>query len=175
MKKILREKLQTNFTRLQNGQIRSTRTNEVCSLLGIKKLCAMGLSLLCTVSLMACGNTQQQVNQDPSSDYVDTRDFHEEFLPIGSVVLLDGGNKKVMICGRIQAMAGSDIVYDYSACYYPEGILDPAAMFFFNREDIAEVSFIGYEDQTELDYRQQLESLGELEVRDGTIVEKADN
>lgn len=29
-----------------------------------------------------------------------------ELLPIGSVVLLKGGEKRVMICGRIQTRAG---------------------------------------------------------------------
>lgn len=54
----------------------------------------------------------------------------KKHLPIGSVVLLRNGNKRVMICGRIQAKAGSDTIFDYSACYYPEGIIDPANMFF---------------------------------------------
>lgn len=99
----------------------------------------------------------------------------EEFLPVGSVVMLNGGNKRVMICGRIQAQAGTDVIYDYSACYYPEGILDPKSMFFFNRGDIETVYFRGYEDQEELDYRHEvLEQLGELEIRDGVIVPKAD-
>ncbi len=53
-----------------------------------------------------------------------------ELLPIGSVVLLKGGEKRVMICGRIQTKAGEDIIYDYSACYFPEGIIDPRRMFF---------------------------------------------
>ena len=75
-------------------------------------------------------------------------------------------------CGRIQAQAGSDIIYDYSACYYPEGIVDPKSMFFFNRDAIEAVYFRGYEDQDELDYRHELDQLGELEIRDGVIVSK---
>ena len=97
----------------------------------------------------------------------------EEFLPIGSVVLLKGGNKRIMICGRIQAQAGTDIIYDYSACYYPEGIIDTSSMFFFNRDAIETVYYRGYEDQEELDYRSNvLDQLGELEIRDGVIVSK---
>ena len=51
--------------------------------------------------------------------------MYGDLLPIGSVVLLKGANKRVMICGRIQARAGCDKVYDYSACWYPEGITAP--------------------------------------------------
>ena len=99
--------------------------------------------------------------------------MYEELLPIGSVVLLTGGNKRVMICGRIQAKAGDNTVYDYSACYFPEGIVDPESMFFFNRDAIDTIFFIGCQDQEELMFREEvLSKLGELEVRDGAIVEK---
>lgn len=137
--------------------------------MNIQKLCLAGAILLSAAVLSACSGPSPQ--SQPSQP-VSTVDFREEFLPIGSVVLLEGGNKPIMICGRVQAMAGSDEIYDYSACYYPEGILDPSSMFFFNRGDIAEVRFVGFEDQTELDYRAQLDSLGELEIRDGVIVER---
>ena len=78
--------------------------------------------------------------------------MYKNLLPIGSVVLLKGGEKRLMICGRIQTRAGSDKVYDYSACLYPEGITGPAGMYFFDREAV--------------------ETLGEVEVRDGKIVRK---
>lgn len=96
----------------------------------------------------------------------------KNYLPIGSVVLLKNGNKRMIICGRIQAKAGSDTIYDYSACYYPEGIVNPANMFFFNQDAVDRVFFIGFQDQEELDYRSKLESLGELEIRDGKILPK---
>lgn len=99
--------------------------------------------------------------------------MYKDMLPIGSVVLLKGGEKRIMICGRIQAKKGDSKVYDYSACYYPEGILDPTSMFFFNRDAIEKVFFVGFQDIEELSYREDvLDSLGELEVRDGMIVEK---
>lgn len=94
-------------------------------------------------------------------------------LPIGSVVLLKGGDKRIMICGRIQAKDGEDAIYDYSACYYPEGIVDASSMFFFNRDAIETVYFLGFQDKEELDFRSKvLDNLGELEIRDGTIVTK---
>ena len=99
--------------------------------------------------------------------------MYKDMLPIGSVVLLKGGDKRVMICGRIQAKAGENVIYDYSACYYPEGLVDPSAMFFFNRDAIDTVYFVGFQDKEELDFRHEvLDQLGELEIKDGAIVPK---
>ncbi|MCD8197451.1 MAG: DUF4176 domain-containing protein [Lachnospiraceae bacterium] len=99
--------------------------------------------------------------------------MYKDMLPIGSVVLLKGGDKKIMICGRIQSKAGEDVIYDYSACYYPEGILSASSMFFFNRDAIDTVYFLGFQDKEELNYRHNvLDNLGELEIRDGAIVPK---
>ena len=99
--------------------------------------------------------------------------MYENLLPIGSVVLLKGGNKRIMICGRIQAKDGENVIYDYSACYYPEGIIDPEYMFFFNRDAIEKIYFIGFQDNEELEFRDKvLNRLGELEIKDGAIVPK---
>ena len=100
--------------------------------------------------------------------------MHKGLLPVGSVVLLKGGNKRIVICGRIQArVAETPEIYDYSACYYPEGIMDPKDMIFFNHDAIDQIFFRGYEDEEELSFRQNvLDQLGELEVRDGQIVPK---
>lgn len=99
--------------------------------------------------------------------------MYKDMLPIGSVVLLKGGDKRVMICGRIQAKAGENVIYDYSACYYPEGIIDPTTMFFFNRDAIDTIYFVGFQDKEELDFRHEvLDRLGELEIKDGAIVPK---
>ena len=99
--------------------------------------------------------------------------MYKDLLPIGSVVLLKGDEKRVMICGRIQAKSGDEKIYDYSACYYPEGIINPTSMFFFDRDAIDRVFFIGFQDGEELAYREEvLGVLGELELRDGVIVEK---
>lgn len=144
-----------------------------------KRLLAVALMFSLFMSLAACSNQESPSNGTPESrakgevSDISVEYNEDEFLPIGSVVLLKGGNKRIMICGRIQAQAGSDIIYDYSACYYPEGIVDPQSMFFFNRDAIETVYFRGYEDQDELDYRHDvLDQLGELEIRDGMIVSK---
>ncbi|MBE5860193.1 MAG: DUF4176 domain-containing protein [Butyrivibrio sp.] len=100
--------------------------------------------------------------------------FNELLLPVGSVVLLKGGEKRVVICGRIQMKNGDDKVYDYSACTFPEGIVDPGKMVFFNRDMIERVYFIGCQDAEELAYASKIKEIGEFVVKDGKIVPKKD-
>lgn len=96
-------------------------------------------------------------------------------LPIGSVVLLKGGEKRVMVCGRIQTKAGEDRIYDYSACLYPEGIVNPSHMYFFDNDSIERIFFVGFQDPEELEMQEMINNLGELVVRDGEIVSAEDN
>ncbi|BCN29974.1 DUF4176 domain-containing protein [Anaeromicropila herbilytica] len=88
----------------------------------------------------------------------------KKFLPIGSVVLLKGGEKKVMICGRVQQKVDTNEIFDYSACYYPEGILDAKELFLFNNDDIENVFYIGMQDEEEFKFRKYIiEELSKVE------------
>ncbi len=71
------------------------------------------------------------------------------YLPIGSIVLLKGGKKKIMIYGRRQRRVTDSNEYDYIACLYPEGNLNEDYMYLFNHEDIDTVVFRGYSDVEE--------------------------
>ncbi|MDO4806227.1 MAG: DUF4176 domain-containing protein [Coriobacteriales bacterium] len=91
--------------------------------------------------------------------------MYERLLPLGSVVLLKGANKRVMITGRIQVRTGEKKVYDYSACWYPEGITSPQEMFFFDHDAIEMLYFVGFQDEEEIRFRNDtLGALGELYV-----------
>ncbi len=68
----------------------------------------------------------------------------KELLPIGSVVVLKGGEKKLMVFGIKQTDQESQKDYDYIGVIYPEGNIGPGGQFFFNHEDIFEVFFRGY-------------------------------
>lgn len=83
--------------------------------------------------------------------------MEKSLLPIGSVVLLKGGKKRLMICGRIQTDVATGITYDYSACYYPDGILNSKELFMFNNDNIKRLFFIGFQDGEELAFRQFIE------------------
>jgi len=73
----------------------------------------------------------------------------ENFLPIGSVVLLKNANKKLMIYGRKQLQTDTGILWDYVACLYPEGNISANYTYMFNHADIGEVFFEGYKNEEE--------------------------
>ncbi|QBZ23956.1 DUF4176 domain-containing protein [Bacillus cereus] len=74
----------------------------------------------------------------------------EKFLPNGSIVLLKGGTKKIVIYGRKQKlMVKEPAMYDYIGCFYPEGYINPEYTFVFNHEDIEEIIFVGFIDEEE--------------------------
>lgn len=70
-------------------------------------------------------------------------------LPNGSIILLKGETKRLMTYGRKQKLQGSDQVYDYLGCLYPEGYIDPALSYVFNHDDIETVVFQGFMDEEE--------------------------
>ncbi len=73
----------------------------------------------------------------------------KNYLPIGSIVLLKNGQKRIMIYGRRQKRVTDNHEYDYIACLYPEGNIDENYMYLFNHEDIDTVVFRGYSDVEE--------------------------
>ena len=82
--------------------------------------------------------------------------IEEKFLPIGTVVLLKGGKRELMIMsycimpnGDVYDKTGKiDVkgkIFDYGACFYPEGMVTSDQLFAFNHEQIERVCFKGYE------------------------------
>lgn len=64
-------------------------------------------------------------------------------LSIGSIVYLKEGTDKIMILNRAPILPSEEsedegIWYDYSGCFYPQG-LDPNNVFYFNEENIDEI------------------------------------
>ena len=70
----------------------------------------------------------------------------QELLALGSIVVLHGGYKKLMIIGRMQLQGKEEKLWDYLGVLYPEGYLGDNYKFLFNNEDISEVIFEGYSD-----------------------------
>ena len=73
----------------------------------------------------------------------------DKYLPIGSVVLLKNGRKKIMIYGRKQMHVETCEEWDYVACLYPEGNINEEFMYLFNHDQIDKVYYLGYEDEEE--------------------------
>ena len=71
-----------------------------------------------------------------------------EYLPLGSVVILNGGVQKVIICARgmVAANMVPPMFFDYGGSLYPQGIIGDQIMY-FNHEDIKKIIFTGYTDE----------------------------
>ena len=81
-----------------------------------------------------------------------------KYLPIGSVVLLKGATKKIMITGFASVSPDTgDKVYNYSGCFFPEGFIDYDEVFVFDHEQIDKVCFCGYQDEEEKEFMGKLE------------------
>ena len=78
-----------------------------------------------------------------------------KFLPIGTVVLLKGGKRELMINSYCITPSGDvydkngkvDVagqIFDYGACFYPEGMITSDQLFAFNHEQIERICYMGY-------------------------------
>lgn len=76
----------------------------------------------------------------------------DDWLPIGSVVLLNGANKSLMVISRFVYNVDDGTYYEYCGCLYPEGISD-SEYYFFNHNEIGLVVQRGFEDEYEKLYR----------------------
>lgn len=83
-----------------------------------------------------------------------------KFLPIGTVVILKGGLKKVMISGFLSSSKeNTGKVYDYTGCVYPEGFLSSDKFLLFDHEQIEKVFFKGFVDEEEEAFKKKLDAL----------------
>ncbi len=71
--------------------------------------------------------------------------FFQGILPVGSVVMLNGGNHRLMVTGYAQKLQDSDELYDYVGCLWPEGHTSPDKNYVFNQDAIDTVYFLGYQ------------------------------
>lgn len=82
----------------------------------------------------------------------------EKYLPVGTVVMLKGGKKRVMItgfCSIAQEQEGK--VFDYSGCLYPEGYLSANQVCLFDHEQIDKIYHLGLIDEEEKSFKIKLE------------------
>lgn len=82
---------------------------------------------------------------------------YDRVLPIGTVVLLKGAEKRLMILGYQRRMAaGSDKIYDYCGCLYPEGFMTPNEAVVFDHEQIDRLIFLGLQNVPQINFAEKL-------------------
>ncbi|MCR3761155.1 DUF4176 domain-containing protein [Clostridium felsineum] len=68
----------------------------------------------------------------------------KSFLPLGSIVILKGAIKKLMIVSRANVVNNN--YFDYGAILYPEGMVDENVAY-FNSKDIFKIVSEAYTDE----------------------------
>ena len=87
-----------------------------------------------------------------------------KYLPIGTVVMLKGATKRLMIAGycivQNEPKNKNEIkIWDYCGCLYPEGFLSSKETSLFDHEQIKEIYHLGLsaeEDQEEKKFKENL-------------------
>lgn len=89
----------------------------------------------------------------------------EKYLPIGTVVLLKGATKRVMITGFASMSPDTgERVFDYSGCTYPEGFYSYNEVCVFDHNQIDKIFYTGLVDDEEKLFKVELNKrLAELE------------
>lgn len=82
----------------------------------------------------------------------------EKFLPLGSVVLLRGATKRLMITGFCP-VEEDNTTFDYCGCMYPEGVLASNEVALFNHDQIDKIYFMGLNDKEEKGFKEYLDKL----------------
>lgn len=83
-----------------------------------------------------------------------------KYLPIGTVVLLKGGKKRVMIigfCSMTEEQKGK--IFDYSGCIYPEGLMSSNQTCLFDHNQIEKIFYKGLVDDEETEFKNKLNAL----------------
>jgi hypothetical protein len=80
----------------------------------------------------------------------------KDLLPVGSVVLLNGADKRLMIYGVLQLNPEDGVQYDYLGCLYPEGFVGLEQTYLFNSADIKSVEFVGFASDEHMRFVEQL-------------------
>ncbi len=85
---------------------------------------------------------------------------NEKYLPLGTIVKLKTGTKKVMITGFcMYDNNNGHKLYDYCGCLYPEGMLSNREAHLFNHSDIEKVCHLGVSDEEEKKFKVNLTSM----------------
>lgn len=84
----------------------------------------------------------------------------EKYLPIGTVVMLKGASKRVMVTGFCAIKEkNKNEIWDYIGCMYPEGILSLKQTILFNHEQIDKIYYIGLIDEEEENFKEDLKKM----------------
>lgn len=124
----------------------------ICMILGVSVMMLCGCK---SVNQSNSTNNKENIVNSEGKD-IDLSVYKDyKYLPLGTIVKLKSDNKLKMIVGRLNIEEEGGRVYDYSACGYPAGIISSETKL-FDVEDIESVKSLGYVDEDERTYNEQL-------------------
>jgi hypothetical protein len=89
-------------------------------------------------------------------------------LPVGSIVLLKDGDRKLMIAGCCVTKDDDETrVYDYAGVLYPDGLESLDHLYLFNEESIEQVYYVGYMDDNSREFFPNIEKMLESARKSG--------
>ncbi|MBR6690864.1 MAG: DUF4176 domain-containing protein [Bacilli bacterium] len=92
-----------------------------------------------------------------------------KYLPLGSIVSLNGKDAKLMIIGYKRKNREINKIFDYSGCMYPTGIFIPSSYSLsFNHDQIDKVYYVGYKDDK---YKKLCELLNRIDEKQEEMVD----
>ncbi len=94
-----------------------------------------------------------------------------QLLPIGSIVTIGKDNTMIMINGYGMINNNNREFYDYSGAVYPIGF-NAQDVKLFNREDVKDVIFVGYQSKSFKTYREWVDEFIN-NVRSGKSIDEA--
>jgi hypothetical protein len=87
----------------------------------------------------------------------------EKYLPIGTVVLLTNGTKKVMVTGYLPIDIEADNkMYDYTGCLFPEGVIIDSETLAFNHDQIQEIVFEGLNNDESAEFIKTIKNIANI-------------
>ncbi len=84
--------------------------------------------------------------------------MEKKYLPIGTIVRLKGGSKRICISGfcALTKEQGKK-VFDYSGVIYPEGFVRADKTLVFDHIQIEEIYYMGFIDDEEKEFKSKLD------------------
>ena len=105
------------------------------------------------------------------NDTNNVNQISEKFLPIGTVVLLQEANKRLMVtgyCAVDESDEKDDNVYDYVGIPFPEGNLSSDENILFDHNQIQQVFALGFVDEEVKEFHKQFNELVKADA-EGTL------
>ena len=85
----------------------------------------------------------------------------EKFLPVGTVVMLKGGTKRIMITGycMLDKKGDNTKMYDYAGCLFPEGMASSEQTGLFDHSQIEKIYYMGLQDEEQKKFIETIKNL----------------